>query len=114
MPSTLYLHERIAAALGWPIDDVRSMSLPTLRDLVRPHDAKLARDIGEILGEGSHVAVSKGRPSGKHGAIKADVSWLGPPPTAAESARYEVERAKILAGNVAEGRPSLPPGSRRG
>lgn len=39
------LHERIAAALGWPVADTRSLSLRALRDLVRPVDAALAAEI---------------------------------------------------------------------
>jgi len=39
------LHERIAAALGWTVAEVRSFGLPSLRDMVRPVDAKLAYEI---------------------------------------------------------------------
>lgn len=39
------LHERIAKVLGWPLSDVYSMSLLTLRELVKPIDAKLYWDI---------------------------------------------------------------------
>jgi hypothetical protein len=42
-PSTL--HERIAHALGWPLKDATSFSLPALRDLVRPVSPKLAAEI---------------------------------------------------------------------
>jgi len=30
------LHQRIAEALGWTVEQARSFSLPALRDLVRP------------------------------------------------------------------------------
>ena len=39
------LEDRIAQALGWSLADVRSFSLPTLRDFVRPVSAKLAHEI---------------------------------------------------------------------
>lgn len=43
------LHERIAKALGWPLRDVESMSLPSLRELVRPVDRYLAEEISESI-----------------------------------------------------------------
>jgi hypothetical protein len=39
------LHERIAEALGWTVDQARSFSLPALRELVRPVSMKLAYEI---------------------------------------------------------------------
>jgi hypothetical protein len=39
------LHERIAKALGWTVEETRSFSLPALRDLVRPVSMKLAHEI---------------------------------------------------------------------
>lgn len=53
--STDGLHERIATALGWTVDDVRSMSLQTLRDVVRPVSAKLAHEITNAIQSGSYV-----------------------------------------------------------
>ena len=49
------LQERIARALGWAVHDVQSLSLASLRDLVRPVDAALAAEIGIVLASGSHV-----------------------------------------------------------
>ena len=49
-PTTI--HERIAAALNWSIKDVQSFSLITLRDLVRPLNAKLASEMDEIIRSG--------------------------------------------------------------
>jgi len=46
------LHERIAAALGWKLEDAQSYSLQTLRELVRPVAPKLAREITEHLVRG--------------------------------------------------------------
>lgn len=40
-----HLHERIAEALGWTIEQTQSFSLPALRALVRPVSPKLAREI---------------------------------------------------------------------
>lgn len=49
------LHERVADFLGWSLRDVRSFSLPTLRELVRGTD-KPGRD--EILAGMDHVTRS--------------------------------------------------------
>lgn len=54
------LHERIAAVLDWPMEDVRSMSLPSLRELVRPVDPALADEISQTIQSGSHIT-RKGR-----------------------------------------------------
>ena len=43
------LHERIAQALNWPLRDVESMSLPSLHELVRPVDRRLAEEISESI-----------------------------------------------------------------
>lgn len=43
------LHARIAAALGWTDVEVRSFSLLTLRDIVRPTSQKLAHEIDCVL-----------------------------------------------------------------
>jgi hypothetical protein len=39
------LKQRIALALSWPIEDVNSFSLLSLRDIVRAHSPKLAHEI---------------------------------------------------------------------
>lgn len=49
------LHDRIAKALGWPLSDVRSMSLHSLRDLVRPVDPALASDISRVIASGGYI-----------------------------------------------------------
>lgn len=52
---TLYeIHEQIAKALGWTIEDARSFSLQTLRDWVRPVDSKLAAEISEAIRSGRY------------------------------------------------------------
>jgi hypothetical protein len=39
------MHERIAKALGWTVEEARSFSLPALREVVRPVSMKLAYEI---------------------------------------------------------------------
>jgi hypothetical protein len=46
------LHERIAQALGWSLKDAQSLSLPSLRELVRPVSAKLTHEITLAMNEG--------------------------------------------------------------
>ena len=48
------LHARIAAVLGWPMKDVQSVSLQSLRDLVRPVSAKLADEISRVVQHAGH------------------------------------------------------------
>jgi hypothetical protein len=47
------LHERIAKALGWTLEEVRSFSLPTLREVVRPISLKLAYEVTLQIQAGS-------------------------------------------------------------
>ncbi len=49
------LHERAAEALGWSMKDVQSVSLQSLRDLVRPVDRRLADDITLVVASGGHI-----------------------------------------------------------
>lgn len=49
------LHKRIATVLKWPLRDVQSMSLASLRDLVRPVDAALAADIARVIHGGQYL-----------------------------------------------------------
>lgn len=49
------MHERIAKALGWTIEETKSVSLASLRELVRPLDPKLAEDISEMIQLGWHI-----------------------------------------------------------
>lgn len=42
------LRERIAAALGWSVQDTRCFSLLALRELLRVHHPKLAAEIDEL------------------------------------------------------------------
>jgi ElaB/YqjD/DUF883 family membrane-anchored ribosome-binding protein/DNA-directed RNA polymerase subunit RPC12/RpoP len=54
------LHDRIAKALKWSMKDVQSMSLASLRELVRPVDKKLADEISTVIQKGGHLFASKG------------------------------------------------------
>lgn len=56
------LHERIAKALGWSTSDVRSFSMQSLRDLVRPVDPNLAREMDYVIQSGAYV---RGEPQGR-------------------------------------------------
>jgi DNA-binding Lrp family transcriptional regulator len=53
-PAAGDLHARIAAALNWPMRDVQSMSLQSLRDLVRPVDPALADEISRKVQSAGH------------------------------------------------------------
>jgi hypothetical protein len=105
------VHERAAHALGWPVEAAQSMSLASLREAVRHVDPELADEMSSDIRSGRHIT-GKRQGSGKRAAIKADMSWIGEPPTAEASARYERERSEVIARN--DGRPSLPPGTKRG
>ena len=49
------LHDRIARTLGWGANDVRSLSLQSLRDLVRPVNPDLAREMDLVIQSGGYV-----------------------------------------------------------
>ena len=50
------LHERAAKALGWSVKDTQSMSMHSLRELVRPVDPDLAREMDYMIRSGAYVA----------------------------------------------------------
>jgi hypothetical protein len=50
------LHDRIAKALNWSIEETWGFSLAAMRELVRPIDPELAQDITLAVGGGSRVA----------------------------------------------------------
>ena len=50
------LHERIAAALGWSVQETQGFSLQALRDLVRSVDPKLAEEISDLVARGGHIS----------------------------------------------------------
>lgn len=49
------LHERIAAALGWPLKDTQSCSMMMLRECVRPVSPKLAAELDEAIRSGRYI-----------------------------------------------------------
>lgn len=49
------LHDRIAKAIGWSMKDVQSLSMQSLRDLVRPVDPDLAREMDYAIQSGAYV-----------------------------------------------------------
>jgi hypothetical protein len=49
------LHDRIAKILGWRPVDVQSLSMQSLRDLVRPVDPQLAQEISYAIQSGAYV-----------------------------------------------------------
>jgi hypothetical protein len=46
------MHIRIAKALGWTVQKTQTLSLPALRELVRPISPKLANAISECIRTG--------------------------------------------------------------
>jgi len=49
------LRERVAAALGWPVLDTYTLSIQSLRELVRPVDAGLERELTDIIRSERHI-----------------------------------------------------------
>ena len=49
------LHERAAAALGWPVADARSMSLASLREAVRYVNPGLANEMSMQIESGAYI-----------------------------------------------------------
>jgi hypothetical protein len=49
------LHDRIAHALGWTPAEARSLSMHSLRDLVRPVNPDLAREMDYAIQSGAYI-----------------------------------------------------------
>lgn len=51
------LHDRIAQRLGWTRAEVRTLSLPSLREVLRGtgQDAKLVHDLDVLIRSGEHI-----------------------------------------------------------
>lgn len=49
------LHERIATALGWSLQDAHSFSLQALREML-PIDSKLRREVTRAIETGSYIS----------------------------------------------------------
>lgn len=66
------LHDRAARVLGWSPADVRSLSMHSLRELVRPVDPALADEISLAIQSGAYVRGEprrKGRAHATKGSI---------------------------------------------
>jgi hypothetical protein len=53
------MHERAAKALGWSVADTHSMSLHSLRELVRPVNPELAGEMTRAIQSGSYIRGSR-------------------------------------------------------
>lgn len=49
------LHKRVAKALGWSVADAQALSMASLRELVRPVDPDLAREMDYMIQSGAYV-----------------------------------------------------------
>lgn len=56
------LKERVAAALGWSVEDTHKVSLQSLRDLVRPVSSKLAHELDVVIRTGEHITANQPPP----------------------------------------------------
>lgn len=55
------IHDRIAKALGWSDAEVRSLSMASLREIVRAADPSLASEISDTIQTGQHVTTNPTR-----------------------------------------------------
>ncbi len=86
------LHERIAACLGWTVDEVRSFSLASVRELVRGKDDALHDEISTVIQRGLHITEPMRDP---RVVPMPDMSWLGPIPEPSPQALLaRAERAR--------------------
>ena len=70
------LHDRVASALGWTPTEARSLSMQSLRDLVRPVNPDLANELSLAIQSGAYI----GEPAraGKTAAIPFFRITVGP------------------------------------
>jgi hypothetical protein len=61
------LHERVAKALGWSVKDAQSLSMQALRELVRPVDPGLAREMDHLIQSGAYI---RGEPLTRRGSTR--------------------------------------------
>ena len=47
--------ERVAALLGWSVQDTRGFSMQMLREMVRDKDPKLAGELSTMIQSGSYI-----------------------------------------------------------
>ena len=92
------LHDRIAKALGWSASDVRSLSMQSLRDLVRPVDPDLTQEMDYVIQSGAYVRgtpASTGRGRQHHSVVQAD-----PPKKSAKDIEAAVKAAQLYIGSA--------------
>jgi hypothetical protein len=82
------LHERIAKALGWSVKDAQSLSMHSLRDLVRPVDPQLAQEMSHVIQSGAYIRATPAATSAKTKERKA-------PPAPAPARTKEPKRLPI-------------------
>ena len=105
------LHDRITKALGWSTRDVQSLSMQSLRDLVRPVDPDLARELDYVIQSGAYVRgapASTTKPRGpRHATVggtkiwqRAD--WKAPGATEPIKYSWQLVRAHVREDEVEE------------
>ncbi len=100
------LHDRIAKALGWSTRDVQSLSMQSLRDLVRPIDPKLASEMSYVIQSGAYIPGPPARHRG-HATISGTkiwkrVDWNAPGATEPLKYSWELVRPHVRADEVDE------------
>jgi hypothetical protein len=101
------LHDRAAKVLGWSESDVRSLSMQSLRDLVRPVDPKLAREMDYVIQSGAYIGRAPA-PRRRHHSTTAGtkiwrrVDWKAPGATEPLKYSWELVRPHVRADEVDE------------
>ena len=98
------LHDRVAKVLGWSTKDVQSMSMQSLRDLVRPVDADLARQMDYVIQSGAYV---RGAPAPRMSSLDPTrlpgtkiwerVDWKAPGSTEPIKYSWKIWRSSVRA-----------------
>lgn len=72
------LYDRAARALGWKPADARTVSMHTLRDLVRPVDPDLAQEMTLAIQSGAYLKAPKKKiAKDLEGAVRAAQLYIG-------------------------------------
>jgi hypothetical protein len=104
------LHERAAKALGWSVRDAQSLSMQGLRELVRPVDPALAREMDYMIQSGAYI---RGEPLARKGKSRGHattagtkiwkrVDWKAPGATEPIKYSWELVRPHVRADEVDE------------
>jgi len=111
------LHERAARALGWSVHDTQSMSMQALREVVRPVDPALAREMDFLIQSGAYVRGEPLMSSGKRRARRSHatigetaggtkiwqrVDWKAPGATEPLKYTWKLVRPHVRADEVEE------------